>query len=533
MITVADYLLTRLRQLGVGHIFGVPGDFVLGFLNHVLDSEVEYVGTCNELNAAYAADGYARIRGVGALVTTYGVGELSAINGVAGSFAERIPVVVITGAPATAHFQRRALLHHTLGDYGIPMRMFESITAASTLLSCGETAPDEIDRVLCACLTQRQPVYICIPADVVAMPCRSPAGEVQAAVDASDPTALAEALDEAMTMIRGARKPIIIADVELVRFGLQAELGQLLKSSGFPFVTRMLGKAMLSEHGGQFIGLYQGDRSRPYVRERVESADCVLQLGALLTDFNTGGFTATLDESRTISANIRSVQVKHHVYERVALSELMLGLARRLQPREPGTLGIRPAVDAGVHRPAEPFTVAPLAALTVDRFFDRISHFLEPDTIVVAETGVSIAPSEPLGRRALAAAFQEFAVHETLALECFKAMAKADLEPVVRRAVDRIVRDEARHRRLGWELVRALLALTGERAWLESLAPAAIRGVLACYPADTAAPSAGEARWALLSGAAYASAVASAPRGPISTQLARNGLDAVEARVNG
>lgn len=390
MTTVADYLLIRLRQLGVGHIFGVPGDFVLGFLNRVLESPVEYVGTCNELNAAYAADGYARIRGIGALVTTYGVGELSALNGVAGAFAERVPVVVITGAPASGHFQTRALLHHTLGDYEIPLRMYEHITAASTLLSSGETAPDEIDRVLSACLTQRQPVYICLPADVVGMACRPPEGEVQAAVDVSDPAALAEALLEAVAMIEAARAPVIIADVELVRFGLQAELGQLLTGTGFPFVTPMLGKALSSEHGEQFIGLYQGDRSRPYVRERVESADCILQLGALLTDFNTGGFTASLDESKTITANIRSVQLKHHVYEGVALGEFMLGLARALRRRDPATLGIRTAVDEGVHRPGAAFTPVPRAPLTVGRFFDRISHHLKPNTIVIAETGVSL-----------------------------------------------------------------------------------------------------------------------------------------------
>src|SRR5450759_5770121 len=96
-ITVAEYLITRLKEIGVDHLFGVPGDFVLGFFNQVLKSDLKYVGTCNELNAAYAADGYARIRGIGAFSSTYGVGELSAINGVAGSFAEKVPVVVITG----------------------------------------------------------------------------------------------------------------------------------------------------------------------------------------------------------------------------------------------------------------------------------------------------------------------------------------------------------------------------------------------------------------------------------------------------
>ena len=173
-ITVAEYLLTRLKEVGVDHLFGVPGDFVLGFFNQVLKSDLKYVGTCNELNAAYAADGYARIRGIGAFSSTYGVGELSAINGVAGAFAERVPVVVITGSPATIHFRTRPLLHHTLGDYQIPLRMYEKITVASTQLASGETAPAEIDRVLSACLSQQQPVYISLPSDVVMMKCKRP-----------------------------------------------------------------------------------------------------------------------------------------------------------------------------------------------------------------------------------------------------------------------------------------------------------------------------------------------------------------------
>jgi TPP-dependent 2-oxoacid decarboxylase len=152
-ITVAEYLLTQLKKIGVDHIFGVPGDFVLGFFNQVLKSDVKYIGTCNELNAAYAADGYARIRGIGAFSSTYGVGELSAINGVAGAFAERVPVIAITGSPATINFRTRPLLHHTLGDYQIPLKMYERITIASTQLVSGETAPAEIDRVLLACLS--------------------------------------------------------------------------------------------------------------------------------------------------------------------------------------------------------------------------------------------------------------------------------------------------------------------------------------------------------------------------------------------
>ena len=216
--TVAQYLLSRLQEIGVDHLFGVPGDFVLGFFNQVLKSDLKYVGTCNELNAAYAADGYARIRGIGAFSSTYGVGELSAINGVAGAFAERVPVVVITGSPATIHFRTRPLLHHTLGDYQIPLRMYEKITVASTQLASGETAPAEIDRVLSACLSQQQPVYISLPSDVVMMKCKRPNAFLFPAPAGSDQEALGEAIKEALGMLEKAQKPIVIGDVELIRF---------------------------------------------------------------------------------------------------------------------------------------------------------------------------------------------------------------------------------------------------------------------------------------------------------------------------
>ena len=389
-ITVAEYLLTRLKEIGVDHLFGVPGDFVLGFFNEVLKSDVKYVGTCNELNAAYAADGYARIRGIGAFSSTYGVGELSAVNGVAGAFAERVPMVVITGSPATAYFRTRPLLHHTLGDYQIPLRIYEEITAASTQLASGDTAPAEIDRVLSACLSHQQPVYISLPSDVVMMKCHRPNAFVYPTPTHSDQDALGEAIKEARGMLDKAQRPVVIGDVELIRFKLHREFAGFLDQTGFPYVTMMLGKAVLSEHHPQFIGLFEGDRSRDYVRKRVESADCVLQLGALMTDLNTGGFTTNLDDSKTISANIHSVKIKHHYYENVSLHDFILGLTETLSRRDPDTLEIQCATNGCVHRSTESYRPDALKPLTIKRFFDRMSHFITNDSIVIAETGVSL-----------------------------------------------------------------------------------------------------------------------------------------------
>lgn len=389
-VTVADYLLSRLKEMGVDHIFGVPGDFVLGFFNQVLKSDVQYVGTCNELNAAYAADGYARIRGVGAFSSTYGVGELSAINGVAGAFAERVPVVVITGSPATINFRTRPLLHHTLGDYQIPLRMYEKITAASTQLVSAETAPAEIDRVLSACLYQQQPVYISLPTDVVMMLCRQPNAFPFPTPSPSNQAALQEAIAEALGMLDKAQKPVIIGDVELIRFKMQKEFAGFLEKTGFPYATMMLGKTVLSEHHPQFIGLFEGDRSRDYVRNRVESADCILQLGALMTDFNTGGFTTNFDDSKTIRANIRTVKIKHHFYENVYLHDFIINLTEKLSRREPAALDIQCAIDGCAHRFTETFVPDAPKPLTIKRFFDRMSHFIEDDSIVIAETGVAL-----------------------------------------------------------------------------------------------------------------------------------------------
>jgi indolepyruvate decarboxylase len=388
--TVADYMLFRLKEIGIDHLFGVPGDFVLGFLNRVLKSEVKYIGTCNELNAAYAADGYARMRGIGAFASTYGVGELSALNGVAGAFAEKVPVVVITGSPSTLNFRTRPLLHHTLGDYQVPLRMYEKITAASTQLVSGGTAPAEIDRVLSECLYRQQPVYISLPSDVVKMKCVRPNPFPFPVPPSSDPDALGEAVKEALAMLKGAKKPLVIGDVELVRFKLQKEFAGLLAKSGFPFTTMMLGKAVLSEHHPQFIGLFEGDRSREYVRDRVESADCLLQLGAVMTDFNTGGFTTHLDASKTISANIRSVKIKHHYFENINLRDFMLGLTEKLSWSNPETLDIQRAADHCTHRPSDPYLADPEKPITIQRFFDRMSRYIGNNSIVIAETGVSL-----------------------------------------------------------------------------------------------------------------------------------------------
>jgi len=267
--TVGEYLLTRLKQLGIDHVFGVPGDFALGFNKLIEDSKiVQWVGTCNELNAGYAADGYARIKGIGAMVVTYAVGELSALNAIAGAFSERVPVVIITGSPTVKDQIKQPLLHHTLGDYQIPKKLFESITVANTVLVDPETAPRDIDRTLEKCITNQAPVYISLPCDNVHKRCQKPSQDWSPSFEVkSNESALNEALDEATKMIDQSKLPIILADVELLRYRMQKEFENLINKTEIPYATLMMGKSILDEDHKQFIGLYSGAVSRDYVKK--------------------------------------------------------------------------------------------------------------------------------------------------------------------------------------------------------------------------------------------------------------------------
>eukprot|EP00742_Colponemidia_sp_Colp-10_P011211 GILJ01012427.1.p1 GENE.GILJ01012427.1~~GILJ01012427.1.p1 ORF type:complete len:585 (-),score=87.02 GILJ01012427.1:204-1958(-) len=395
MMSITEYLLMRLKQIGVLHIFGVPGDFAMALLKNIERSELEWVGTCNELNAAYAADGYARIKGVGCVLTTYGVGELSALNGIAGAWAERVPVIAITGSPVLKHWdpkdpQRR--LHHTLGDYSIPVTMFSKITTAHTVITDERTAAQEIDRVLHACISNKLPVYINIPSDMTDKPCArlNDIQELCATNPITNEQALNEAVEESLQLLHAARAPIVIADVGLVRWKLQEQFLQLLDASGLPFVVLMTGKTIVDESHPQFLGLYMGDRSREYVEKRVEEADLTIMLGVMETDFNTGGFTMKTHKSKTIQADINEVRIRHHVYQQVFLADFLSALTKKITRRVLSALDIHSATNSCRHRATVQFNAEPGRGLTANRLFDQISHYIPHDAVVVAETGVSV-----------------------------------------------------------------------------------------------------------------------------------------------
>jgi TPP-dependent 2-oxoacid decarboxylase len=382
-MTVGRYLVRRLEQVGLKHIFGVPGDYVLRFFDVLEASSLGVVVTCNELNAGYAADAYARLNGVGAVCVTYGVGGFSVFNAVAGAFAERVPLIVISGGPNIPQGPSRILLHHTIGDMNVQYKIYEHITAAAVVLQDPEEAPEQIDKAITACLRARLPVYIEIPMGMVAQPCKS-AGPFEVDTDIpSDPEPLSEAVAEAAQMLTQAKNPAVLAGVEIHRLGLCPELERFLNHTRYPFATTMLGKSVLSERHPQFLGVYFGGLGPESIRKSIEDADVLLCLGALMTDVNLGIGTARHDHSKMIVANSDKVAIKHHLYPQVALKDFMHGLLGVLPQGQKGQVPQTHAALLG----GEDFTPQPRETITLKRLFQRINRWLGDSSLVISDAG--------------------------------------------------------------------------------------------------------------------------------------------------
>lgn len=400
--TVSQYLIRRLGELGVTDIFGIPGDYVLGFMKQVEESPIRLVGTTNELCAGYAADAYARLRGLGVLCLTYAVGTLSAANAIAGAFAEKSPLVVISGAPGLRELRKRGMLHHMVGPADTQLRSLQPITAAQCVLDDPLTALREIDRVLEVCLRRKQPVYIEIPRDRVDLECLELPRQ-QSAAPASDPDELREAVGEAMAMLNTAQKPVILAGIEIHRMGLVSQLTAFAEKHNIPVCSTLLSKSVISEKHPLYAGTYVGALSRKDVVDFVEESDCVLSLGAMPTDMDTGIFTTHLSPTNTIFAIAEGIRICHHSFGDVLLDEFLARLASQELP-----VFSRPV--PGLKNPlAAPWKADPYRPVTTARLFQKVNSILTPETAVLADPGDAMFGSIDLavhqGAKFLSSAF--------------------------------------------------------------------------------------------------------------------------------
>lgn len=325
--TVSSYLIHQLYAEGVRHIFGVPGDYALGFFYELDRSKLQVINTCDEQGAGFAADAYARVSGLGVVCVTYCVGGLKVANTTAQAFAEKSPVVVISGAPGTNERMKMPLLHHKVRDFDTQLKVFEQLTVASTVINDPQTACREIDRVLNAALRHQRPVYIELPRDMISVPV-TPYQQPREEMKPSEAEALQEALAEAIDIINAAKKPVIIAGVELHRFGLQDILLRLLENTKIPVACTLLSKSVIRENHPQYLGVYEGAMGREEVRKYVESSDCLILLGTFMSDINLGIFTAHLEQGRSIYATSEKVSIHYHTYEGINMEDFMRGLLK-------------------------------------------------------------------------------------------------------------------------------------------------------------------------------------------------------------
>jgi indolepyruvate decarboxylase len=379
-LSIGQYLIGRLQDYGIRDVFGIPGDYILSFYTMLEQSPLNTVGCTREDCAGFAADAYARVNGMGALCVTYCVGGLSVCNSIAGAYAEKSPVVMITGSPGLRERIHNPLLHHMVRNWRTQYDVFEKLCCAGTELNDPLDAFSEIDRVLAMCARYKRPVYIEIPRDMVHVrPEASP--RYKQPELRSDTRALEEAVDETVERIAGARQPVFLLGVEVHRFGLQDQAVRLAEESGIPMAATMLGKGVVAETHPLYMGLYEGALGREEVTKYVEASDCVLMLGTFMTDINLGIYTAELNLADCIYATSEQLRVGYHHYHDVRLEDFVQALAAR-HPRPK-----HPPPPAPTEFWKEPFTLRPDARITVTRMIDRLDEQLEDGTVVIADVG--------------------------------------------------------------------------------------------------------------------------------------------------
>ncbi|KAF2257498.1 pyruvate decarboxylase [Lojkania enalia] len=386
-VDVAEYLFRRLHEVGIRSVHGLPGDYNLVALDYIPRCGLHWVGNCNELNAGYAADGYARVKGISAIVTTFGVGELSAVNAIAGAYSEYVPVVHIVGYPSTTSQRDGMLLHHTLGngDFNVFSKMSTQISCAVSMLNHQHEAAMLIDNAIRECWLHSRPVYIALPTDMVQK--KVDGDRLNTPLDLSyppnDPEKEDYVVDVVLKYLHAARNPVILVDACAIRHRALKETHDFVEKSGIPTFVAPMGKGAVNESLPNYGGVYAGDGSNKGVRERVESADLVISIGAIKSDFNTAGFTYRISQLNTIDFHSYTVRVRYSEYPGVRMNGVLQKVAEKL-----GKLNIHPGPIPSNEIP-EVEIMSPEPTITQAWFWPRLGQWLKKDDVVITETGTA------------------------------------------------------------------------------------------------------------------------------------------------
>jgi indolepyruvate decarboxylase len=366
-VTLAERVLQALRQRGATEVFGIPGDFALPLFREFERSATLPLYTLShEPAVGFAADAAARSRGgLGVAAVTYGAGALNLVNAVAGAYAERVPLVVLSGAPAAHEAASGYLLHHQVKTLDSQWRVFREITAERARLDDALAAPQQIARVLDAALRLSRPVYLEIPRDMPGQPC----AEVPVTEPAPpDPDALRACADELLARLRGALRPMLMVGVEVRRYGLEARVAELARRLAIPVVTSFMGRGLLTGTDAPLRGTYLGLAGDPELSAQVEGSDGLLLLGVIVSDTNFAASARRIDLRHAIQAIDGQVEMGHHHYSRIPLDALIDALLQRVPPAHQASPAPAPAAPkpAGLVADAAPLRPQDIAAAVND-----------------------------------------------------------------------------------------------------------------------------------------------------------------------
>lgn len=382
-LTIPSHLVRRLRALGVDNGFGIVGDYALRLFGDFEADDFHILVTADEQGAAFAADAYARLRGLGVVAVTYGVGGLKVANAVAGAWAEQVPLLVISGAPGMKERAGDLLLHHKIKNFDSQLTVFEELTVAQAVLDNPATAADQIDRVISQMLSHQRPGYIEVPRDMVDVPIAEPSGPLREHLPRVDEQHLKAAVADAIDHLRGSPSPIVHVGALVWRRGLASALTRTVEHVGVPVVTSSLAKGVFPERHPQSLGVYMGAVSPEDVVARVENASLVVSLGVLNTDLTMGAFTAHLDPERHIDVQDADVTIGMRTYREVPMWAFLPALAEAAEAEQ---LHAFPEAS----RPHPVFVADPDAPLSVARFIAAIDAHLD------ARHGLIVDPGECL-----------------------------------------------------------------------------------------------------------------------------------------
>lgn len=378
--TIGDFLYHSIKEEGITDVFGVPGDYNFALLDKLEQYEgLTFINARNELNAGYAADAYARLKGMAALITTFGVGELSTANAIAGSNSENVPIIHIVGAPDSSLQKSRKFVHHTLmdGDFQVFRRMFEEISAYSAVLT-QENAAFEIKTAIQIAKEKKKPVYLMIADDEVMdelMP-----REAEWTDTSTEEKPLQNALAHAETLLKTSRKTILLADSKAKSFQLESSMEHLAHRMNIPISCMVYGKGAIDEAHPNYIGIYAGSFGSQDVRQAVEEADCVIAVGLVWADTNTASFTSELNPQKTIEIQPDFVKIGEAEYRLVMADDMLKGLM---------DIGIK-QVDS-IPQYTFPYDkkveIGEEGLLVAEAYYPLLQQFIKEEDIVLAETG--------------------------------------------------------------------------------------------------------------------------------------------------